>query len=163
EVTVKADDDRRAREILDRTKVVFENENGELALYSELPGMTIHRRGRSGWSVHSDSDEHWKVDVHLVVVVPPEMKVSVSAGNGAVTSRGLGGEQELSTVNGTVELSGARRSVKLNTVNGAIQATLADLPKGGRVDATTVNGRIVLTVPTRAGFRFEGRTMSGDI
>lgn len=161
-ITVSARDDRKAREILDGTKVHFENENGALALYTEQPGMTVKRRGR-GWSVHGDSDGSFKVDVHFTITVPAEMKVSLSAVNGAVTTKGVAGEQELTTVNGAVEMRGARRSVKLSTVNGSITGSLAELPKGTRIEASTVNGRIALTLPRNAGFRFEGRTMSGDI
>lgn len=162
EVTVRARDDRKAREILDETKVQFENHDGELTLYSEQPGTTVKRRG-TGWSVHSDSDGSWRVDVHFTITVPADMKVSISAVNGAVTTKGVAGEQELTTVNGTLELAGARRSLKLNTVNGTIVGSLAELSKGMRIDASTVNGRIALTLPQRAGFRFEGHTMSGDI
>jgi DUF4097 and DUF4098 domain-containing protein YvlB len=162
DVTVKARDDKRAREILDKTKVVFGNQDGELSLYSEPPGTSVRRRGHL-WSVHGDSNGSFKVDVHSVITVPADLKVNDSAVNGAVTAKGVSGEQELTTVNGSVETTGARRSMKLSTVNGSISASLSELPKGTLVEARTVNGRIALTLPQKASFRFEGRTMSGDI
>ena len=42
-------------------KVRFENENGELSLYTEEPGVTVRRCGR-GWNVHSDHDDDHVAD-----------------------------------------------------------------------------------------------------
>jgi DUF4097 and DUF4098 domain-containing protein YvlB len=163
EVTVHASTETIAKKMLEDVKVRFDNENGELALYTEEPGVTIRRSGR-GWNVHSDHDDHtWRTEVKYRITAPPGLSLSVSTVNGAVDVSNLAAPLDLSTVNGKIDVAGARREAKLNTVNGGIHAAFAELPKGVNLDVRTVNGGIALTLPAKAGFRFEGHTMSGEI
>ena len=63
----------------------FENENGELSLYTEEPGVTVRRSGR-GWNVHSDHDDYmWRTEVKYRITTPPGLSLSVSSVNGAVS------------------------------------------------------------------------------
>ena len=140
DVTVRASTDAIAKKRLEDVKVRFDNENGELSLYTEEPGVTVRR-----------------------ITAPPGLSLSVSTVNGAVSVLDLAAPMDLSTVNGKIDVTGARREAKLNTVNGAIRATFAELQKGVSVDVRTVNGGITLTLPAKAGFHFEGHTMSGEI
>jgi DUF4097 and DUF4098 domain-containing protein YvlB len=163
DVTVFASTDRLASHWLAEVKARFENDNGELTLYTEEPGVSVRRSGR-GWSVHSHhDDEGWRTEVKYRITAPAGLSVSVSTVNGAVSVSELAAPLDLSTVNGKIDVTGARRESKLNTVNGVIRAAFVDLPKGADVDVRTVNGGITLTLPAKAGFRFEGHTMSGDI
>src|ERR1700690_2095314 len=50
DVTVHASTEAIARKRLEDVTVHFDNENGELSLYTEEPGITVRRSGR-GWSV----------------------------------------------------------------------------------------------------------------
>ncbi len=97
------------------------------------------------------------------ITTPPGLSLNVSTVNGAVNVVDVAAPMELSTVNGKIDVTRARRDAKLNTVNGAIRAAFAELPKGVSVDVRTVNGGIDLTLPAKAGFHFEGHTMSGEI
>ncbi|MFI5119975.1 MAG: DUF4097 family beta strand repeat-containing protein [Thermoanaerobaculia bacterium] len=163
DVTTYASTEAIAKKRLEDVKVRFDNENGELSLYTEEPGVTVRRSGR-GWHVHSDDDDHtWRTEVKYRVTIPPGLSLSVSTVNGAVSVLDLAAPMDLSTVNGKIDVTGARREAKLNTVNGAIRAAFAELQKGVDVDVRTVNGGIALTLPAKAGFRFEGHTMSGEI
>ncbi len=162
-VTVHGSTEAIAKKRLEDVKVRFENENGELSLYTEEPGVAVRRSGR-GWNVHSDHDDYtWRTEVKYRITMPPGLSLSVSTVNGAVSVLDLAAAMDLSTVNGKIDVTGARREAKLNTVNGAIRAAFAELPKGVNVDVRTVNGAIALTLPAKAGFRFEGHTMSGEI
>ena len=162
-MTVRGSTEAIAKKKLEDVKVRFENENGELSLYTEEPGVTVRRSGR-GWNVHSDHDDYtWRTEVKYRITTPPGLSLSVSTVNGAVSVLDLAAPMDLSTVNGKIDVTGARREAKLNTVNGAIRATFAELQKGVSVDVRTVNGGIALTLPAKAGFRFEGHTMSGEI
>ena len=162
DVTAWGASDSDAKKNLGDVKVRFENENGNLSLYTEEPGVTIRHSGR-GWNVRSRGDDQWKSETKYRITVPASMSVQVSAVNGGVSVTGVLAPVELTTVNGKITLAGGRRDAKLNTVNGTIDATFADLPKGANVDLRTVNGGIALTLPARAGFRLEGHTMSGEI
>ncbi len=162
-VTAYASTEATAKKRLEDVTVRFENDNGELSLYTEEPGVTVRRSGR-GWNVHSDQDDHtWRTEVKYRITAPPGLSLSVSTVNGAVSVLDLAAPMDLSTVNGKIDVTRARREAKLNTVNGAIRATFAELQKGVSVDVRTVNGGIELTLPAKAGFRFEGHTMSGEI
>ncbi|MEO8587397.1 MAG: DUF4097 family beta strand repeat-containing protein [Acidobacteriota bacterium] len=162
DVTAWGAADADAKKNLAEVKIRFENENGNLSLYTEEPGVTVRRSGR-GWNVRSRGDDQWKSETKYRLTVPASMSVQVSAVNGAVNVTGVAAPVELTTVNGKITLAGGRRDAKLNTVNGAIDATFADLPKGANLDVRTVNGGIALTLPAKAGFRLEGHTMSGEI
>jgi len=163
DVTVYASTQALANKRLEDVKARFENDNGELMLFTEEPGVTVRRSGR-GWNVRSNHDDDgWRTEVRYRITVPTGLSVSVSTVNGAVSVSELAAPLDLSTVNGKIDVTGARRESKLNTVNGVIRAAFVDLPKGANVDVRTVNGGITLTLPAKAGFRFEGHTMSGEI
>ena len=162
DVTAYASTEEIARKRLEDVKVRFDNENGVLSLHTEGPGITGRRSGR-GWNVHGDDEHFWRTEVKYRITTPPGLSVSVSTVNGAVSVLDLAAPLDLSTVNGKIDVTGARRDAKLSTVNGAIRTTFAELPKGMSVDVRTVNGSIALTLPAKAGFRFEGHTMSGEI
>jgi DUF4097 and DUF4098 domain-containing protein YvlB len=162
EVTAWGANDSDAKKNLGEVRVRFENDNGNLALYTEEPGVHARRSGR-GWSVQGRDDRDWRSETKYRITVPPGVAVNVSAVNGGVSVAGVAAPLELTTVNGKITLAGARRDAKLNTVNGAIDAIFTDLPKGATLDVRTVNGSIALTLPAKAGFRLEGHTMSGEI
>ncbi len=162
DVTAWGETNADAQRNLKDIRVRFENENGNLSLYTEEPGVRVRRSGR-GWNVHSRNDGEWRSETKYRVTVPAAMSVQVSAVNGGVNVTGVSAPLELTTVNGKITLSGGRRDAKLNTVNGTIEAGFTDLPKGTDLDVRTVNGRITLTLPAKAGFRLEGHTMSGEI
>ena len=161
-VTVWAATDADAKKALADVKTRFDNENGEMALYTEEPGVRVRRSGH-GWDVHSRGDERWRSETQYRITVPSSLAVNVSAVNGAVSVSGVAAPLELTTVNGKITLAGARRGARLNTVNGSINAIFTELPKGSELSAKTVNGAIALTLPANAGFHLEGHTMSGEI
>jgi DUF4097 and DUF4098 domain-containing protein YvlB len=162
DVTAWGATDSAAKKNLGEVKVRFENENGNLSLYTEEPDATVRRSGR-GWNVHSRGDDEWRSETKYRITVPASLAVNVSAVNGSVNVAGVASPLELTTVNGKISLAGGRHDAKLNTVNGAIEANFSDLPKGAQLDVRTVNGAIALTLPAKAGFRLEGHTMSGEI
>jgi DUF4097 and DUF4098 domain-containing protein YvlB len=163
DITTYASTEEIAKKRLEDVKVRFENENGELALHTEEPGLRVVRSGR-GWSVRGDRDDHrWRTEVRYRITTPPGLSLSVSTVNGAVSVLDVAAPMDLSTVNGKIDVTRARRDAKLNTVNGAIHASFAELQKDASVDVRSVNGGIALVLPAKAGFRFEGHTMSGEI
>ena len=162
DVTAWGATDSDAKKNLGDVKVRFENENGNLSLYTEEPGIHVRHSGR-GWSVQSRDDRNWRSETKYRITVPASLRVNVSAVNGAVAVTGVAAPVELTTVNGKISLAGGRRDAKLNTVNGAIEAGFTELPKGAALDVRTVNGAIALTLPAKAGFHLEGHTMSGEI
>ncbi len=106
-------------------------------------------------------------------------KVTVQTSNGSVHVGGATGELHLATSNGPVTVTGARGRADVKTSNGSIdlevekglvtahtsngpvrvRGTLAD----GEHSVTTSNGRIAVTLPAAARFRFDASTVNGGI
>jgi len=164
EVRVEATSDKEAQRLLDQTKVSFQNDDGELSITMEEPWGRMERRGKS-WHVHTDRrDGDYSVHARYKISIPPTASLSLNVVNGDLSVKGMTGELALSSVNGRVTLDAtSSRDVKLNTVNGNIDASFASLAKGADVNAATVNGNVVLRLPSKAGFKLNASTMSGDI
>jgi DUF4097 and DUF4098 domain-containing protein YvlB len=106
-------------------------------------------------------------------------KVAVQTSNGSVHVVGATGELRLVSSNGPIAVTGARGKVDAKTSNGSIdldvdrgvvmahtsngqvrvRGTLAD----GAHSVTTSNGRIAITLPTDARFKFDASTVNGGI
>ncbi len=163
ELTVRAKDDREAKRLLDETTARFSNDNGDLALVVEPAGTEVRRGRNGGWDVRMKRTDAFRVDARCRVTLPPGVSVHASLVNGNVTAAGVAAELSLSSVNGKVEVAGARHGLKLSTVNGSVDAQVSELPKGAEIELKSVNGNLALKLPAAAGFRFEGKTMSGEI
>lgn len=165
EISVRADTAALARKYLEDTKIRFRNEgNGEYTLVTDEPGVRVNRSGGHGWNldIHRD-DARYRVEVRYTITLAPEAALDVHTVNGNVAVSGIAGALEANSVNGRVRLSGTRHDVRAKSVNGAIEATIADVPRGASLEASTVNGNIRLELPARAAFAFHGHTMNGDI
>jgi DUF4097 and DUF4098 domain-containing protein YvlB len=163
DLTVRAKDDREAKRILDETVARFSNEGGDLTLVVEPAGTEVRRGRKGGWDVRARRNDGFRVDARCRVTLPPGVAVRASLVNGSITAAGIAAELALSSVNGKVEVAGARNNLKLSTVNGNVDAQVSELPKGTEIQLKSVNGNLALNLPAAAGFRFEGKTMSGEI
>jgi DUF4097 and DUF4098 domain-containing protein YvlB len=163
-VTVKADDEARAKEILGKTKISFENRGGELSLATLEPGATFSRDGRrSRLRVSGNGSRRWRVEARYRVTLPPGANLAVSLVNGGVKTSRLDGVQELTTVNGRIVATEARRDVELRSVNGSVEGSLTALPRGAKVSAETVTGSVTLTLPADAAFDLKASSINGGI
>ena len=163
ELTARAKDDREAKRILDETTAGFSNENGDMTLRVEPPGMRHRRGGRGGWDERRADGDAFRVEARCRVTVPPGVAVQASLVNGNLSAGGITSDLALTSVNGKIDVAGASRSLKLSTVNGNVDAQVTELGKGSEVELKSVNGNLVLKLPSAAGFRFQGKTMSGEI
>ncbi|HXT61684.1 MAG TPA: DUF4097 family beta strand repeat-containing protein [Pyrinomonadaceae bacterium] len=83
--------------------------------------------------------------------------------NGSLDIEGVEGDVRASLVNGTVKAAGLGGDVKLNTVNGGIEANVATLGTAKSVQLNSVNGPIVLMVPSGASADVKATTVHGGI
>jgi hypothetical protein len=83
--------------------------------------------------------------------------------NGSLDIEGLQGDVNASLVNGTVKAGGLGGEVKLSTVNGGIEANVAALDGAKSVTLNSVNGSIVLIVPSGASADVKASTLHGAI
>ncbi len=83
--------------------------------------------------------------------------------NGSLDVQGVQGFVRASLVNGTVKADGLGGEVRLSTVNGGIEANVATLETAKGVQLTSVNGSIVLIVPSGASADIKASTVHGGI
>jgi len=83
--------------------------------------------------------------------------------NGSLDVEGIQGDVHASLVNGTVKAAGLGGEVKLSTVNGGVEANLASLDGAKGVTLNSVNGSIVLIVPSGASADVKASTLHGAI
>jgi DUF4097 and DUF4098 domain-containing protein YvlB len=83
--------------------------------------------------------------------------------NGSLDVQGVQGSVRASLVNGSVKASGLGGEVRLSTVNGGIEANVAALETTKGVQLTSVNGSVVLVVPSGASADIKASTVHGGI
>jgi len=109
---------------------------------------------------HGDS---W-ASVEYTVNVPRRARVDgAELVNGSLDINGVQGDVHASLVNGTVKAAGLGGEVKLSTVNGGIEANVAALETAKGVQLNSVNGSIVLIVPSGASADVKASTIHGAI
>jgi DUF4097 and DUF4098 domain-containing protein YvlB len=83
--------------------------------------------------------------------------------NGSLDIDGLQGDVHASLVNGEVKAAGLGGEVKLSTVNGRVEANVSRLTEAKSVTLNSVNGSIVLVVPSGASAQIKASTIHGGI
>ncbi len=163
-LTARAETKERAEKLLAETKVVFENDRGDLFLAARGPGsQVVVVDGKKRLQTHQGGNEKGRVEARYQIIVPAGVSLDVSTVNGAIVTKAVAAEQQLKTVNGAIDVSGARRGLKVKTVNGAVHAACSELPADAGVDAETVNGDVVVVLPPTAGFKLSAKTTNGTI
>ncbi|WP_329116730.1 DUF4097 family beta strand repeat-containing protein [Streptomyces sp. NBC_01465] len=90
--------------------------------------------------------------------------LKVSSGNGRVTVRNSSGALDLDSDNGKVEGEGiSAKSVVAGSHNGGVRLTLTSVPD--RVETSSNNGAVEVTLPKQAGLTYKVSTKShnGDV
>ncbi len=130
------------------------------AVYPTPPGKKPNRCAPGGEGHMSTHDND--VEVHFTVRVPAGVKYRGSTVNGDNSAQNIQGDVEAVTVNGdvTVSTSGLARAT---TVNGSIHAAMGRADWTGDLDFTTVNGSIVLDLPSNLNAVVTAATVNGDI
>ncbi len=158
-VTVSAASQKKAEEILARTRIAGDHDADGWSLETRWPGAGS--RGRSGR--HGSACEGCRIVARYEIVVPSGVAAELQTVNGDVRVRDCDGDMHLETVNGSIDARGARHSLEARTVNGKIEALSRALPFGASVELQSVNGKVVLTLPKDARFDLTASTMNGTI
>ena len=117
--------------------------------------VTVHTRYPKG--------EGAEVAVEYHVYVPYRVLLgTVETVNGSVRVRGIEGGGALRSVNGDVEVVDSSGRFSAKTTNGDLHLDLRKLLDGGPMNIETVNGSVVLSLPSNARADLEVRNMNGD-
>lgn len=104
-----------------------------------------------------------EVAVEYIVHVPYRVLLgSIGTVNGSVVVRGVQGGGELRSVNGDVEVFDSSGRFSARTTNGDLHLELHQLMDGGPMDIETVNGSVLLGLPSDAQADLKILSMNGD-
>jgi DUF4097 and DUF4098 domain-containing protein YvlB len=167
-VSAEASTRQKAEELLRATTIRQEREGNEVSLRSLWPHS---KRDSSKSSRHAFTDyryfdrrcEDCKISAQYEVTVPAGVRAILNTVNGEVRAGGCDGDLELQTVNGAVLVRGGRRGLVAGSVNGKVDVTMQNLPPSAELQARTVNGSVLLTLPKEAKFALSASTMNGTI
>jgi len=83
--------------------------------------------------------------------------------NGSLEIEGVQGDVRASLVNGRVKASGLAGDVRISCVNGEMEVNVTALAASRGVNLNSVNGSIVLVVPSGASAQVRASTLHGKI
>ncbi|MGE5176416.1 MAG: DUF4097 family beta strand repeat-containing protein [Hyphomicrobiales bacterium] len=174
--TVRADDEKRAQELLRGLMVDVETAPNSIKLTSRYP----KRHEEVGiWAILVKKIE--SLNIHYYLQVPRDASLDLRTANGAIRVRGAGRSADVVTVNGDVEVAGTGGPVDARTTNGEIKLTgiagsatarttngdvtveILSLPGDGIVDLGTTNGNIEARLPKDIHADVEAVTTNGRV
>ena len=108
--------------------------------------------------------ENNPASVEYTLTVPRGARIdSADLVNGSLDIEGVKGDVHMSLVNGEVKAGGLGGEVKVSTVNGAQEVNVTALDEAKGVTLNSVNGSIVLIVPSGANAQVRASTVHGAI
>jgi len=155
--SVKVDAVKRARssQRLSEVTIDVQSFSDILQIKTRYPEERFNGRNNSG--------DSW-ASVEYTLTLPRQAKLDgAELVNGSLDVEGVQGFVRASLVNGTVKASGLGGEVRLSTVNGGIEANVAALEAAKGVQLNSVNGPIVLIVPSGASADVKASTVHGGI
>jgi len=155
---VKIDAVKRAysREQLSEATIDVTNTPDSVSIKTKYPerNQTFDSRTR----------EHNPASIEYTLTVPRGARIDgAELVNGSLDIEGVEGDVRASLVNGRVKADGLSGEVSLSTVNGSIDANAAGLAASKGVSLNSVNGSIVLSVPSGASAQVKASTVHGGI
>jgi hypothetical protein len=129
---------------LDRVQIDVESVPGQVAVHTLYP----------------DSGSAVVVEYH--VHVPYRVLAAVKTVNGSVSVSGVQGGGDLRSVNGDVKVTDSAGRFNAKTTNGNLTLQLRDISNGAPMDIETVNGSVVLGLPSNAVANLKVQNMNGD-
>jgi DUF4097 and DUF4098 domain-containing protein YvlB len=157
EATVRAVKRRRKSDPSTVEIRVDESAHGVIicAVYPNQRGDGCATQGMKGRWEEND------VVVHFAVQVPEGVRLEAATVNGSVNARGLTADADVRSVNGDVALATSGVG-DASTVNGSVRLDLGKASWDGQIEARTVNGKIVVTMPEPTNLTIAADMLNGD-
>jgi hypothetical protein len=132
---------------LDQVKIEVESHPGE---------VDVHTRYPTGEGAEVAVEYHIRVPYRVLLG-------SIQTVNGSLRVRGVNGGGELRSVNGNVEVTESSGRFSAKTTNGDLRLELRQLIDGAPMNLETVNGSVVLGLPSNASADLKVHNMNGDL
>ena len=102
--------------------------------------------------------------VEYILTVPRKAALeSIELINGAIDIEGAEGSVKASSINGPVNARGLLGDVRLSTINGPLKAIFTQLDEARPISLGSVNGPVVLIIPSDANASVRAGTVHGGI
>jgi len=144
----------RSKQRLDEAKIVVDASTDSVSIRTEYPDHNL---------TFSDDDRDNPASVEYTLSVPRSARLDgIKLINGALDVRGIAGEVRASCINDHLKASGLGGPVKLSTINNRVEAQF-DRLGASSVELASVNGSVLLTMPSDSKAELEASTVSGSI
>lgn len=128
----------------------------------------------NSFSVETDYDkanwnDNWKnqrrkIEVHFKLSVPRTAVLNeIETVNGSVVAANFVNITKISAVNGSVNATNLRGTADLSTVNGTVTADFDRIEGASKIDLSTVNGRVNLSLPSDTNATVKADSLNGSI
>ncbi|MGC1687480.1 MAG: DUF4097 family beta strand repeat-containing protein [Candidatus Acidiferrales bacterium] len=130
--------------------------NVRIEVESARDGVAVHTRYPKGEGV--------PVFVDYQIRVPYRVLLSdIATVNGSVSIRGVEGSGDLHSVNGNVEVTDSAGRFSAHTTNGNVHLELSRLADGAPMVLETINGSVLLGLPSNARGDIRARSLNGEL
>jgi DUF4097 and DUF4098 domain-containing protein YvlB len=158
EVKVDAVKTAYAQELLNQAEIDIDSTADYLRIHTQYPDGNLtftndeYRRNKN------------PATVEYTLTVPRLARLSsIELVNGNLDIEGVAGSINASSVNGRVTARNLKGEVKLATVNGNLEATFDKLDESKPVSVGSVNGNVVLIIPSDSNAILKAGTVHGGI
>jgi DUF4097 and DUF4098 domain-containing protein YvlB len=158
EVKVDAVKTAYTRELLNDAEIVIEASGDSLRIHTQYPDSSL--------TFNSEGSRRYQnpATVEYTLTVPRTARLnSIELVNGNLLIDGASGEVNASSVNGHVTGRNLKGEVKMATVNGPVEATFDRLDESKAVSLGSVNGSVILIIPSDSNVIIKAGTVSGAI
>ena len=154
EVKVDAVKYARSKERLDEAKIVIDASKDYVSIRTEYPEHNL---------TFSDDDSDNPASVEYTLSVPRSARLDqIKLINGSLDIQGIAGDVRASCINGHLKASGLGGPVKLSTINNRLEAQF-DRLGASSIELASVNGNVLLTMPSDSKAEVEASTVHGGI
>lgn len=153
EVKVDAVKYANSKERLNEAKIQVEASSSSVSIRTEYPDhdLTFNSFGRNN-----------PASVEYTLTVPRNARLDeIKLVNGALDIQAVSGDVNASSVNGGVTVRGSEGRTEVSTVNGRLEVEFSHLT--ATAELSSVNGGLMVTLPSDAKAEIEASTVSGRI
>jgi DUF4097 and DUF4098 domain-containing protein YvlB len=144
----------RSKERLDEAKIVIDASKDYISIRTEYPNHNL---------TFSEDDWDNPASVEYTLSVPRTAGLDqIKLINGSLDVQGIAGEVRASCINGHLKASGLGGPVKLSTINNRVEVQFDRLGTSP-LELTSVNGDVLLTLPSDSKAELEASTVHGGI
>jgi DUF4097 and DUF4098 domain-containing protein YvlB len=125
---------------------------------------TQYMGGDQTFRSDEDGRRNNPASVEYTLTVPRSARLdSIELINGSLDIEGVAGDVKASCINGRVRAHGIMGEARLSTINGGLEAKLDRLDETRPVSLNSVNGPLILTIPSDANVELKANTVHGSI